>query len=103
MGGSPRTGTAPQNNQTQTYQDVTGAYMLGKIKKIPGQPLWMVFRFEGETDWCLLCGKYASTSHLDSDKHVKRTTDVGYYLKEWKYPFQDWLLQEPTQSGYEEL
>ena len=67
VGGSPRTVTAPQNNQTQTYQDVTGAYMLGEIKKILGQSLWMVFRFEGKTDWCLLCGKYASTSHLDTD------------------------------------
>ena len=95
-GDSPRTGgTAPQI-QTQTYQDKTGDYKLGKIKKIPGKPLWLVYRFAGADDYCLLCGKYLRASHETTEKHLTRLKDVNYYIKACQYPFEEWLYQDPT-------
>ena len=38
-GDSPRAEGTRSQIQTQTYQDTTGDYKLGKLKKIPGKPL----------------------------------------------------------------
>ena len=49
-GDSPRAEEMTPQIQTQTYQDKTGAYKLGKIKKSPGKALWLVHRVVGEDD-----------------------------------------------------
>ena len=76
-GDSPRTeGTNPQI-QTHTYQDMTGDYKLGKIKKIPGQPRWLVYRFLGADEYCLLCGKYLGVGHGTTEMHLLRLKNVN--------------------------
>ena len=96
VGDSPRTeGLAPLN-QTQTYQDRTGNYKLGKIKKTPGKPLWLVYRFSGADNYRLLCAKYFGASHETTERHLTRLGDVNYYIKACQYPFEEWLYQDPT-------
>ena len=95
-GDSPRTEGSAPSIQTQTYQDRTGDYKLGKIKKIPGKPLWLVYRFSGTNDYCLLCSKYSGASHEITERHLTRLTDVNYYIKAYQYPFEEWLFQNPT-------
>ena len=95
-GDSPRTeGRAPPI-QTQTYQDKTGDYKLGKIKKIPGKPLWLVYHFSGANEYCLLCSKFLGASHETTERHLTRLTDVNYYIKACQYPFEERLYQDPT-------
>ena len=95
-GDSPRTEGMKPHIQTQTYQDTTGDYKLGKIKKNPGKPLWLVYRFLGADEYCLLCGKYLGASHETTEKHLIRLKDVNYFIKVCQYPFEEWLYQDPT-------
>ena len=97
VAGSPRTGTTPTPSvQVRTYQDVTGDPPLGSLRKLPGCSL--VYRKDVGGDWCLLCGKEAGLEHMGGTKHTKKLQYMDHNLNAWKYPFIDWLRDDPTSA-----
>ena len=97
VAGSPRTGTTPTPSvQVRTYQDVTGDPPLGSLRKLPG--CWLVYRKDVGGDWCLLCGKEAGLEHMGGTKHTKKLQYMDHNLNAWKYPFIDWLRDDPTSA-----
>ena len=99
LSGSPRAGTQPtQTAQARTYQDVSSESSLGSLKKLPGKPMWLVHRKDVGGEWCLLCGKEAGIDHLGGTKHVRKLQWMDHNLDAWKYPFIDWLREDPTSA-----
>ena len=88
VAGSPRAEATPaQNIQIRTYQDDTGDAPLGSLMKLPGCPMWLVYRNATAGEWCLLCAKESGIDHTGSIKHKKKLLYVDHFLNEWKYPF----------------
>jgi hypothetical protein len=97
--GSPRGETQKKHAaQIRTYQDVDSETNLGSLKKLTGEPLWLVHRKDVTGPWCLLCGKNGNLEHLGGGQHRKKLDWVDGTLDSWNYVFIDWLRDNPTMA-----
>jgi hypothetical protein len=60
-----------------TFQDEE----LGRLKKLPNEQYWIVYRKAVAEKWCLLFGKTAWPEHVSGEKHVRRVGNADSWLE----------------------